>query len=301
MMIIEETIQKMLELKMHGMAKATRELLDAAPSQQLPFEDKLGIIVDREWSERDNRRVSRRIKEARLTTQASLDAVDCDAARGLEKTVIKQLMTCQWAKSKQNVLVTGATGTGKSFLGAALAESACRHGMRALFVRVPRLVEDLAVARASGSYSSALVLSCMDLRMLDETTESLRKEKLSDEYDHVILAGAALGATTPLRPHWGQTFWDHLDLAVSLHEIKKLIIVEHEDCGAYAALLLPAGNRKYIGDRAHRKEEEGFHHAIASELAKQVKERYGLDARLLYAELESPESTRAKVRAFDVP
>lgn len=169
MMIIEETIQKMLELKMHGMAKATRELLQSAPTQQLPFEDKLGLIVDREWSERDNRRVSRRIKEARLTTQASLDAVDCDSARGLEKTVIKQLMTCQWAKSKQNVLVTGATGTGKSFLGAALAESACRHGLRALFVRVPRLVEDLAVARASGSYSSALArLSRIDVLVLDD-------------------------------------------------------------------------------------------------------------------------------------
>jgi DNA replication protein DnaC len=159
----------MLELRMHGMAKATRELLEYAPTQQLPFEDKLGIIVDREWSERDNRRVSRRIKEARLTTQASLDSVECDATRGLEKSVIKQLMTCQWAKSKQNVLVTGATGTGKSFLGAALAESACRHGMRALFVRVPRLVEDLAVARASGSYSSALArLSRFDVLVLDD-------------------------------------------------------------------------------------------------------------------------------------
>jgi len=168
-MIIEETIQKMLELKMHGMAKATREILEAASTQQLPFEDKLGIIVDREWSERDNRRVSRRIKEARLTTQASLDAVECDTDSGLDKSVVQQLTTCQWAKSKQNVLVTGATGTGKSFLGAALAETACRHGMRALFVRVPRLVEDLAVARASGAYSSALArLARIDVLVLDD-------------------------------------------------------------------------------------------------------------------------------------
>jgi DNA replication protein DnaC len=168
-MLIEETIQKMLDLKMAGMAKATRELLEASPSHQLAFEDKLGIIVDREWSDRDNRRVERRLKEARLTAKASLDAVDCDAARGLEKGFLKQLMTCQWAKSKQNVLITGATGTGKSFLGAALAEAACRHGMRALFVRVPRLVEDLAVARVSGSYSSALGrLSRVDVLVLDD-------------------------------------------------------------------------------------------------------------------------------------
>jgi DNA replication protein DnaC len=168
-MLIEETIQKMLELKMHGMAKATRELLESAPSHQLAFEDKLGIIIDREWSDRDNRRVGRRIKEARLTTQASLDAVECDAARGLDRSVIKQLATCQWAKSKQNILITGATGTGKSFLAAALADSVCRHGLRALFVRVPRLVEDLAVARVSGAYTSALArLSRIDVLILDD-------------------------------------------------------------------------------------------------------------------------------------
>lgn len=168
-MLIEETIQKMLELKMHGMVRATRELLESAPATQLAFEDKLGIIIDREWADRDNRRVSRRIKEARLTTQASLDAVECDSARGVDKAVIKQLTTCQWAKSKQNILITGATGTGKSFLAAALADGACRHGLRALFVRVPRLVEDLAVARVSGAYTSALArLSRIDVLILDD-------------------------------------------------------------------------------------------------------------------------------------
>jgi DNA replication protein DnaC len=159
----------MLELRMPGMARATRELLESAPSERLSFEDKLSLIVDREWTERDNRRVSRRIKEARLTTRAALEAVECDASRGLEKSFIKQLTTCQWAKSKQNILITGPTGTGKSFLGAALAEAACRHGLRALFLRVPRLVEDLAVARVSGSYSSGLgKLSRVDVLVLDD-------------------------------------------------------------------------------------------------------------------------------------
>lgn len=168
-MLIEETIQKMMTLKMHGMVKATRELLESAPAHQLGFEDKLGIIIDREWSERDNRRISRRIKEARLVTQASLDAIECDPARGLDKSFIRQLATCQWAKSKQNILITGATGTGKSFVGAALADSACRQGFRALFIRVPRLVEDLAVARVSGAYSSALGrLSRIDVLVLDD-------------------------------------------------------------------------------------------------------------------------------------
>jgi len=168
-MLIEETIQKMLDLRMASMAQATRELLASAPSNELSFEDKLGFVIDREWTERDNRRVARRIKEAHLYKGASMEDVECDAARGIEKSLVKQLGTCHWAKAKQNVLITGATGTGKSFLGAALAETTCRLGLRALFVRVPRLVEDLAVARVSGAYSSALgKLARFDVLVLDD-------------------------------------------------------------------------------------------------------------------------------------
>jgi hypothetical protein len=127
-MLIEETLQKMLALRMPGMAAATRELIESAPSNQLSFEDRLGIIVDREWSDRDSRRVARRIREAKISTRASLEAVECDAARGVYKSFVKLMTTCKWVDAHQNVLITGATGTGKSFLGAALAEAACRHG-----------------------------------------------------------------------------------------------------------------------------------------------------------------------------
>jgi DNA replication protein DnaC len=168
-MLIEETLQKMLALKMPAMARATRELIESAASNQLSFEDRLGFLIDREWTERDGRRVARRIREAKISTSASLEAIDCDAARGLDKSFIKLMTTCSWVSSHHNVLVTGATGTGKSFLGAALAEVACRHGFRALFVRVPRLVEDLALARASGSYTSTLgKLSRVDVLVLDD-------------------------------------------------------------------------------------------------------------------------------------
>jgi DNA replication protein DnaC len=156
-MLIEETLRKMLALKMPAMATATRELLESAASNQLSFEDRLGIIIDREWTERDSRRVARRIREAKLSTRVSLEAVECDASRGLDKSFIKLMSTCNWIGSHHNVLITGATGTGKSFLGAALAEAACRHGFRAFFVRVPRLVEELAIARAAGTYASTLV------------------------------------------------------------------------------------------------------------------------------------------------
>lgn len=168
-MLIEETLQKMLSLRMPAMAAATRELIQSAPSNQLSFEDRLGIIVDREWTDRDSRRVARRIREAKISTRASLEAVECDAARGLDKSFIKLMTTCAWVESHHSVLITGATGTGKSFLGAALAEAACRRGHRALFLRVPRVLEDLAIARVSGSYSSTLAkLSRIDVLVLDD-------------------------------------------------------------------------------------------------------------------------------------
>lgn len=168
-MLIEETLRKMLALKMPAMASATRELLESAASNQLSFEDRLGIIIDREWTERDSRRVARRIREAKIFARVSLEAVECDAARGLDKSFIKLMTTCNWVSAHHNVLITGATGTGKSFLGAALAEAACRHGHRALFVRVPRLVEELAIARVAGTYASTLgKLSRVDVLVLDD-------------------------------------------------------------------------------------------------------------------------------------
>jgi DNA replication protein DnaC len=176
-MLIEETIEKLLAMRLPTMAAATREIMQSAPSDQLSFEDKLGLVVDREWTDRDNRRVSRRIKEARLSTSASLEQIECDSARGLDKTLIRQLMSCQWAKQNQNIIITGATGTGKSFVASALAEAACRQGLRALFVRVPRIVEELAVARAAGAYASTLAkISRIDVVVLDDFLLTPMKE-----------------------------------------------------------------------------------------------------------------------------
>ena len=169
MTTIEETLTKLHELKLTSMAQAVRELMDTAPGHQLSFDEKLGIVVDREWTERDNRRLARRIKEAKLATRASLDNVLCDPERGMDKGTIRGLSSCQWVKSKHNVVVVGRTGVGKSYIGAALADAACRAGYRAIFFRVPRLLEELALARASGAYASLLgKLSRIDVLVLDD-------------------------------------------------------------------------------------------------------------------------------------
>ena len=96
MTTIEETLTKMTELRLTSMAMAVRELMQTAPGHQLSFEEKLGIVVDREWTERDNRRLARRLKDAKLVTRASLDNVLCDPERGVDKATIRQLTTGKW-------------------------------------------------------------------------------------------------------------------------------------------------------------------------------------------------------------
>lgn len=192
MTTIEETLTKLTEMKLTSMVQAVRELMETAPGHQLSFDEKLGIIVDREWGERDNRRLARRLKDAKLATRASLDNVLCDPERGIDKAAMRTLSTCQWIKSKHNVIVVGKTGVGKSYVGAALADAACRSGYRAIFFRVPRLLEELALARASGVYASLLAkLSRIDVLVLDDLllnpmTDTERRdllEVIEDRYD----------------------------------------------------------------------------------------------------------------------
>src|SRR5258708_3434176 len=128
------------------------------------------MIVDREWTSRDNRKLARRLKEARLQINgACIEDVVCEPARGLDKANIRGLGGCQWVRQKQNVIAIGMTGTGKSFVATALAQAACRQGFRALCTRVPRFVHELGVARADGSYTALLArLAKIDVLVLDD-------------------------------------------------------------------------------------------------------------------------------------
>jgi DNA replication protein DnaC len=191
--IHEETIQKLLELKLLAMAATARELANAPPDQRLSVQEIVGMMVDREALHRDNRRLARRLKEARLPSNAaSVEEVTCEPARGLDKAVVRSLSTCQWARAKQNVIIIGATGTGKTFLGTALAQAACRSGLRALCTRAPRLLHELSIARGDGSYTSMLQkIARADVLVLDDLLIAPLKEQerrdllevLEDRYD----------------------------------------------------------------------------------------------------------------------
>jgi DNA replication protein DnaC len=167
--IHEETIQKLLELKLRAMAEALRELLASAPGNELSFEERLALIVDREWADRRNTQLARRLKHAKLGMNASLEDVWCEPGRGIDKATVRSLATCQWVRAHQNVIAVGSTGVGKSYIGAALAQAACRNGYRALRTRVPRLVHELAIARGDGSYVAVLHrLSQVHVLVLDD-------------------------------------------------------------------------------------------------------------------------------------
>ena len=166
----EETVQKLMDMKLTAMAQAFRDLVAQAPGNQMSFAEQAALMVDREWTDRENRRLARLTRAAHLSVaDASLENVWCDPARGLDKAVIRDLATGRWIRNKQNVIVVGKTGVGKTFLGAALAQAACRNGMRALCTRLPRLLQELGIARADGTYAPTLArLARLDLLVLDD-------------------------------------------------------------------------------------------------------------------------------------
>lgn len=169
-MLTAPTTEKLHALKLDTMAAAwAAQQADAALSQ-LSFDERFGLLVDAEWLTRENKRLARALREAKLKlSQACVEAIEYPAARELDRALIRQLATCRWVAEHQNVLITGATGTGKSFIGCALAHQACRQGYRALYRRASRLFHELALARADGTYVRLLAkVARVDVFVLDD-------------------------------------------------------------------------------------------------------------------------------------
>jgi len=166
-MLNHPTIEKLKSLKLTGMVKGLEDQM-IVPTE-LDFFERLGLLVDRELAERENRRLKARLTAARLKQPASLEDVDYHHPRGIDRTLLASLASCAWLASKRNVLITGATGVGKTFLACALAQKAMREGCSALYKRTPRLLRELATARADGSYPKMLSgLAKTDLLILDD-------------------------------------------------------------------------------------------------------------------------------------
>jgi DNA replication protein DnaC len=168
-MLTQQTLDKMNAMKLFGMIDALQQQMGSAEYARLSFEERLGLLIDGEWTAREQRKLKRRLHVAKLRYPASIEDVDFKHPRGLDRQQVLSLGSCGWIQSRHNLLITGSTGIGKSYLACAFVERACRRGHSAAYLRLPRLLQQLAVARGDGSYARILArLARLDLLAIDD-------------------------------------------------------------------------------------------------------------------------------------
>jgi len=195
-MMLNTTIDGLKALRLDAMAAALAEQHQQAAYTGLGFDERLGLLVDRELTERSSRRLQRCLKAARLRTPATVEDIDFRHPRGLDRAQVLTLAQAQWAEHHHAVVITGPTGSGKTYLACALAHSAIRHGHTALYLRAPRMLDELAIARADGRLSRLMAAwARVSVLVIDDLLlRPLTSDQAADLLE-VIEARARLRAT----------------------------------------------------------------------------------------------------------
>lgn len=168
-MLIQQTITKLKDLHLVGMANGFEDQLSSAAAMSLGFEERFGILVDQETTYRENQRLKRLLKIAKLKSNACVEDIDYQHNRGLDKSQMASILTCHWIETGANLILTGPTGSGKTWLACAFGNQACRQGKTVLFQRLPLLLEELQISHADGSFRKRLAqLAKFDLLILDD-------------------------------------------------------------------------------------------------------------------------------------
>ncbi len=169
-MLREPTLEKLNAMRLDAMAATWSEQAGKPDVHKLAFDERFGMLVDAEWLHRENKRIATALRDAKLRlSSACVEDIDYPAHRELDRVQIRQLATCRWVVEHQNVLVTGATGTGKTYVACALAQQACRKGHRAIYRRAARLFSELVLARADGTYARLLAkIARADVLVIDD-------------------------------------------------------------------------------------------------------------------------------------
>jgi len=167
-MLNNTTLDQLREMRLTGMADAFTEQLEK-PNTDMDFESRLGILVDREYLLRKNRQLKRRLQRAKLQQHACIEDIDYKKSRGISKANILELSKLNWIRQHNNMLITGKTGCGKTYLACAMAHKACLSGFTAAYYRLPRLWEELKIAKANGTYPALLIkIAKFDMIILDD-------------------------------------------------------------------------------------------------------------------------------------
>lgn len=214
-------------LKLFGMIQALESQMQVPDHRDLSFEDRFGMIVDSEMIARENKKMKSRLKTAKLAQSAAIEDIEVKGARGIDKSTLAALATSDWVRLHHNVIISGATGVGKSYLACALAHKACRDGFTAVYERVSRLLEGLSLARVDGSYNAKLgTIKDKDVLVLDDfglaplTAEQRRDllEVLEDRYDR---GSTIITSQLPIE-HWHETIGDPTIADAILDRVERL-------------------------------------------------------------------------------
>lgn len=210
---MQPTIDKLYSMKLLGMVDAIRRQMEDPEAGRLSFEERLALLVDQQWDWRQNKALTRRLKNARFKIDAAIEDVDYRHPRRLDRHLLRTLSACDWVRLHHNLLIIGPCGVGKSFIACALAQKAVRDGFTALYARAPRLLRDLSIARADGSFPKLLDrLARIDVLIVDDwamapLADTERRDFLEICDDRYSLRSTVLTSQVPIT-HWHDQIGD---------------------------------------------------------------------------------------------
>ena len=205
--LLQQTKEQLRTLKLSGFLEALEQQQDQPRTHELGFEQRLGFLVEREVLHRENRRLSRLLRTARLRVPACVEDIDYGHPRGLDKSVMASLAQLDWVRSGLNLCITGRTGCGKTWLACALGNQSCRQGLSVRYVRLPRLLEQLRISHADGSYARVmmqllktdlLILDDWGMQPLDASQRQDLMEVIEDRHGH---KSTLIASQLPVK-HW---------------------------------------------------------------------------------------------------